>query len=105
MFACLPACLCFQLVWAVQLPEVFALVLTLPCTLSAFMVPFSVSPFLAPHLLLFHSSHSAAFPGAWGNCSSRFPSTQRLVSVFGDTPSLFQCPFPGVVYLAPSPDI
>ena len=62
--------------WALQLPEVFALLPTPPCILSFSIFPFYVSPFLAPHLLLFHSSHTAFFPLSWENCSSRSLSTQ-----------------------------
>jgi len=77
--ACL--CLLFRLSGSLKL---LALWPALPCILSPSMLCFCVSPFLALHLLLFHSSHTASFPLSWENCSSRSPSAQQPAAVFGD---------------------
>ena len=72
----------FQDVW---LPlKLFALLPPLPCTLPPSTFPFYASPFPAPHLLAFNSSHTAFFPVACENCILPLPSDLSLFSV---TPS------------------
>ena len=76
---------CFCLLFGLSgSPKCFALLPTLPCILLLSIFPFCVSHFLAFHSLLLYSSHAAFFPLFWENCTSKSPSTQQPVSVFGD---------------------
>jgi len=79
------ACPCLHLLFRLSGSlKCFALLSTLPCFFSPSTFFFYVSVFLAPHPLLFHSSHTAFFALPWENCSSRSPSTQRPAFVLGD---------------------
>ena len=63
----LPACPCLCLLFGLSSSlKFFALLPSLPCTLLPSAFPFYVSPFLAPHPLLFCSSQTAFFHIAWG---------------------------------------
>ena len=91
--------------------KLFALLPTLPGTSSPSTVPFCASPFLAPppprYPFTLPALSSALLLGKMAFLGPPLPSDPWLFSVTASlrTLSLFQCPFPGALCPAPSPDI